>query len=170
MKKILILINLIFIFGLFGCVRNTGLHNNYSDVNWNNQTLVSLEKHDDKQKASVYFYRDDQQLDGKTINIFVDKQYLTSLLPGTVKQIELCPGKHSFTAHKTDVPEKYQVKLSTEQLFNINDNEIHYFKLVNNKDGLTFEEIQKSLISALDNNVTQQVHTLPRVDVSQQCI
>lgn len=154
-----------------GCSSNVAT--SYHTEKWEDFKASSLKESNRNNKVNVVFYREDNHIEGKAINVFVNKQYLTSLLPGAIKQVELCAGKNIFTAYKTDVSERYHTKLSTEIDFNLIQNETLFYKVELSKlepGKLTFSEIKKSDIPHKDGKVKEQSHTLSRVNTPADCL
>ncbi|MEI9535639.1 cell envelope biogenesis protein OmpA [Moellerella wisconsensis] len=171
--------NKIFFISLFfvcaaisGCSRNVMY--SHSIEKWNNlqDSVLHDDRSSEKNKVNVVFYRKNNNIDGKTINIFVNKQYLTSLLPGAVNKVELCSGENIFTAYKTDVTERYNTKLNTKIDFNLTGKETLFFMVEQSNsepDKLTFSKIDKSEIPHENGRVKEQSHTLSRVNTAANC-
>ncbi|MTC60145.1 cell envelope biogenesis protein OmpA [Providencia rustigianii] len=168
MKKIYGVVMLLCIAALTGCMRNTGLHG-YNNESWKNKNILKESNEIDNNKSQISFYRVDNQVEGKTINIFVNKQYLTSLEPNASKQIKVCSGNNNLTAHKTDVTERYNTKLNEEDN-NVLEAGKSYSYLVTETDGkVSLKLMTEKEVNDFKGKVSTQVHTLPRVNVSTEC-
>ncbi|MDD9338853.1 MAG: cell envelope biogenesis protein OmpA [Providencia heimbachae] len=168
MRKIYGVAMLLCIATLSGCMRNDGLHG-YNKESWANNTLKESKVIDNK-KALVLFYRIDNQDEIKTINIFVNNEYLTSLENNSVKEIKLCAGENSLTAYKTDVKERYNTKLNVENFFQLEAGK-EYPILLTEVDGkIVLEKINKSDLVDIKEKTSIRSHTLSRVEVTDNCL
>ncbi|WP_272522687.1 cell envelope biogenesis protein OmpA [Providencia sp. PROV202] len=168
MKKITGVVMLLCIAALTGCVRNEGLHG-YNSEKWKNKNILKESKEVESNKALVSFYRIDNQVEGKTINIFVNKQYLTSLEPNATKQIKLCSGNNNFTAYKTDVSERYNTKLNEIDNKSLEPGKSYAFLVTETNGTVSLKPMTEKEVYEFKGKVSTQVHTLPRVDVAQSC-
>lgn len=168
MKKFTGVVMLLCIAALTGCVRNEGLHG-YNSETWKNKNILKESKEVEINKALVSFYRIDNQVEGKTINIFVNKQYLTSLEPNATKQIKLCSGNNNFTAYKTDVSERYNTKLNEIDNKPLEPGKSYAFLVTETNGTVSLKPMTEKEVNEFKGKVSTQVHTLPRVDVAQSC-
>lgn len=127
-----------------------------------------LEEINDEQHSRVVFIRNKEYIDGKAINIFVNSEYLASLLPGGYKTVYLCKGDNKLLGKHTDVRSKYRPKEYKGQIYNIKDNKVNYFLVEKSEDGSpTFKSVPEESINK--ENLNEQTHTLSRVDRNKSC-
>ncbi len=154
---------------LSGCMKSDGLHGNNKESWGNNNTLKEYEVID-KEKALVSFYRIDNQDEIKTINIFVNNEYLTSLENNSVKEIKLCAGENNLTAYKTDVKERYNTKLNVENFFQLEAGKEYPILLTEINGKIVLEKINKSDLVDIKEKTSIRSHTLSRVEVAGNCL
>lgn len=120
--------------------------------------------------ASVVFLREEGALTGQAVNIFVNGEYLTSLLPDGYKQSIACVGNNRLTAQFTDVRTRYLEKERSGQYFDVPAGQVSYFMVVPDASGAaTLQAIDGALAKPIVNNMREQAHTLPRVDNLAAC-
>lgn len=168
MKKIYGLAIILCVIALSGCMKNDGFHG-YNKESWSNKSTLKEYNLTNKNKALVLFYRIDNKIDGKTINIFVNNEYLTSLEINSVKGIELCAGRNNLTAHKTDVKERYNTKLNSSDFFQLEAGEKYQFLIFEVDGKIKFREIDEKELHDIEGKTSVQSHTLSRVDILEDC-
>ena len=155
---------------LGGCAPTVGMGGNGTAVErWHNFDPGQV--HGVKEnEASVVFLREKDAIAGKSVNVFVNGEYLASLLSGGFKQSIACVGNNRLTAHYTDVRSRYHEKERQGQMFDVPAGKVSYFRVVTDAQG-------KPALQALDGKAGQaavdalkeQVHTLPRVENRLVC-
>lgn len=107
-----------------------------------------------------------KEIEGKAINIYVDGEYLSSLLPGAYTQELICAGKHRINLAYTNVANKYKQKRKGGQLINFKAGEKqHVYMLIRKNGKLKFEHYPKNNVSKLLKHYTKkQTHTISRVN------
>nr|WP_071057723.1 OmpA family protein [Pelistega sp. MC2] len=120
--------------------------------------------------ASVVFLREEGSLTGQAVNIFVNGEYLTSLLPGGYKQSIACVGNNRLTSQFTDVRTRYLEKERSGQYFDIPARQVTYFMVVPDASGAaTLQPLDAATAKPMINGMKEQAHTLPRVDNLAAC-
>lgn len=125
----------------------------------------------DKNWGNVVVLREGRVVPGSSINIFVNGEYLASLLPGSFKQSIACAGANRLTARYTDVSSKYLEKEREGQYFTVDSGKMIYLKV----SGLSPEgvpqlrQIDEAEARKLLPDLKEQVHTLARVDNRNSC-
>ncbi|MDO5668139.1 MAG: OmpA family protein [Alcaligenaceae bacterium] len=120
--------------------------------------------------ASVVFLREEGALAGQSVNIFVNGEYLTSLLPGAYKQSIACVGNNRLTSQFTDVRTRYLEKERSGQYFDVPAGQITYFMVVPDPSGAsTLLPLEAATARALVDGMKEQAHTLSRVDQTPVC-
>ncbi|MBQ0269418.1 cell envelope biogenesis protein OmpA [Providencia huaxiensis] len=168
MRKVYGVAIILCVIALSGCMKNNGLHG-YNKESWNNKNTLKEYNVVNDNKALVLFYRLDNQVKGKTINIFVNNEYLTSLESNSVKGIELCAGRNNLTAHKTDVKERYNTKLNSSDFFQLDAGKKHLFLIVEVDGKTKLRAMDEKELSDIKGNISVQSHTLSRVDMLKDC-
>lgn len=120
--------------------------------------------------ASVVFVRENNALSGAATNVFVNGEYLASLLPGAFKQSIACVGNNRFTVRHTDVSSQYFEKEREGQYFEVPAGVVSYFRVVADAKGMpALAPLDPKDGQALVGKMKEQVHTLPRVDNRKTC-
>lgn len=120
--------------------------------------------------ASVVLLREEGAVQGQSVNVFVNGEYLASLLPGGYKQSIACVGNNRLTPRHTNVRTRYLEKEREGQYFDVPAGQVSYFKVVADASGApSLQPVDAQTGQELVNNMKVQVHTLPRVDKTPVC-
>lgn len=120
--------------------------------------------------ASVVFLREEEAIPGQSVNVFVNGEYLASLLPGGYKQSIACVGNNRLTPKYTNVRTRYLEKENEGQYFDVPAGQVTYFRVVPNASGEpSLQPLDAQTAEQLVDNMKEQVHTLPRVDKTPVC-
>ena len=120
--------------------------------------------------ASVVFLRESEAIPGQSVNVFVNGEYLASLLPGAYKQSIACVGNNRLTSKYTNVRTRYLEKEKEGQYFDVPAGQVTYFKVVPDASGApSLQPLDAQTGQELVDNMKEQVHTLPRVDKTPVC-
>ena len=121
----------------------------------------------DANAASAVFLRPVDAVPGQAVNIFVNGEYLTSLTPGGFKQSATCVGSNRLTASYTDVSTRYLEKERQGQSFATPAGSVSYFQVGADASGKpTLQQLDATAGQALADQLKQQGHTLPRVQLN----
>ncbi len=155
---------------LFGC--STGYvggssHGTLERWTTFNGKTVPLNEMGDKQ-AKVYFYRDQGSLDGPAVNVFVDGDYLASILDGGYRAAVICSTGDqvlpSFTKN-TGFADR-----DTGVDYNFVAGDTSYVKIVQDAQGQPiFERVDASEGEEAVSRLSQQTQTLPRTKSNRLC-
>lgn len=167
-NRINIHVLLVFTF-LLGCVSGlTGGRDGQSVERWDNLQSSDFSSHiNNKHYGRVVFARATDDV-GVAINIFVNREYATSLLSGGATAVQVCQGNNKLLARYTDIGGRYVDKYRDGQIYAIPEKSVVYF-LVKSKaqEQPYFHRISAEAFQAL--GVAQQQHTLSRVDQQKNC-
>jgi OOP family OmpA-OmpF porin len=107
-----------------------------------------------------------KELKGTAINIYVDGEYLSSLLPGAYTEELICSGRHRINMAYTNVAYKYWQKRKGGQRVDFKSGEkqhVYMLKLEGTK--LKFKYYTSDNISkVLKSYSKKQIHTISRVN------
>lgn len=111
-----------------------------------------------------------KEMDGTAVNIYVDGEYLSSLLPGAYTQELICAGKHRINLAYTNVAYKYKQKRENGQRIHFKSGEKQQVYMLIKKNGkLTFQNYPENNVPKLLKRYTKkQTHTISRVN-KRQC-
>lgn len=120
--------------------------------------------------ASVVFLREEGAIAGQSVNVFVNGEYLASLLPGGYKQSIACVGNNRLTPKYTNIRTRYLEKEREGQYFDVPAGKVTYFKVVPDASGApSLQSLDAQAGQELVGKMKEQVHTLPRVDKTPKC-
>jgi len=109
-----------------------------------------------------------QSITGKAINIYVDGEYVTSLLPGAYTQELICPGKHRIQAAYTNILNRYKEKSMGGEYVVFQRGKAHLFRIVKQAGKLILEGIPDSkVMDTLKHYSKKQSHTISRLNKSK---
>lgn len=122
----------------------------------------------DKRYSRVIFARGDSHTEDEAINIYVNGEYLASLLAQGAASVQLCQGSNKLLASYTDIKKRYLDKQSEGQHYSIPAEKISYFQIEKNSQGSPiFRKITSEQFENMQIN--KQRHTLSRVDKRSEC-
>lgn len=157
---------------LAGCAATSGHGGNGSGnavERWHNFDPGQVRGVKDNE-ASVVFLREKEAIAGQSVNVFVNGEYLASLLPGGFKQSIACIGNNRLTAHYTDVRSRYMEKERQGQMFDVPAGKVSYFRVLGDAQGRPLlEPMDAKAGQAAVDALKEQVHTLPRVENLRVC-
>lgn len=122
--------------------------------------------------AGVVFYRRAQDLNGPSTNVYVDGEYLASLLPNGFRYTLVCPKNQRFDAEFTGVTydNGYVRKAQAGDYAELPAGSISYFKVVADANGRPKVVRMKPDEARADlHALREQTHTLPRVERRADC-
>ena len=140
-------------------------HWNLFDTKSYSQPKIIKEGH-----TQVVFIRDKEGLTGPAANIFVNGHYLTSLLPGGFKAVQLCANPTRINAAYTQSDLNYANarKLNAQQT--LIEGATQYFRLVNGTDQkVQLQAVTEGQAQTLLSNLKEEVNTVSRVKETEQC-
>jgi OOP family OmpA-OmpF porin len=106
----------------------------------------------------------EDSLKGKAINVYIDGEYLTSLLPGAYTIERICPGKHRIRLAYTNILTHYKEKEKGGQFFRFASGDKQFFKIVKTDKGLELKPLSVQQTKNIHHNYTKkQRHTISRI-------
>lgn len=103
------------------------------------------------------------------VNIYLNGEYLGSLLDNGYKYVETCPAQQRFSAAFTQSDPAYGKKQAQGQYYDLPPGKISFFKVfVDNSGQPTLLNVDAHTAQAEMGMLRQQTHTLSRADV-QRC-
>ncbi len=107
---------------------------------------------------------------GQAINVYVDGEYVTSLLPGAYTAELVCPGTHRISLAYTNVLTRYKEKRQGGQYFTFEPKHKYHFRIVQKGKSLTVKPLtSKEIVELRDRYRKKQHHTISRLG-KQKCI
>lgn len=135
----------------------------------------NFEQHDfsapvsDSRYGRVIFARAKNNSEREAINIYVNGEYLASLLPKGAASVQLCRGRNKLLASYTSIKTRYLDKADKGQFYSIPAAKVSYFQIEESLRGTpVFRQITAETFKSLD--IDKQRHTLSRVDKKQSCL
>ncbi len=128
---------------------------------------VSLQKMGDKQ-SKVYFYREKGAFQGPAVNVFVDGDYLASVLDGGYRAAIVCSAGDkilpSFTRNTSFADRDTGID------YNFVTGETEYVKItLNAQQQPIFQRVSKTEGEQAVSQLKQETQTLPRVKANRLC-
>jgi hypothetical protein len=133
--------------------------------NWDIFEEEEVSRYDEKDQGLplIVIVREDT-LDGRAINVYVDGEYLTSLLPGAYTVERICPGKHRIRLAYTNVLTRYKEKDSGGQFFAFPSGSKQFFSIVRSDKTLMLKSLTAEESKYIHKNYTKrQHHTISRI-------
>lgn len=104
-------------------------------------------------------------VEGQAINIYIDGEYVSSLLPGAYTEELVCSGRHRINLAYTNVVSKYKEKRRGGQWVTFNTSEKHIYTIVKTEKSLKISAVpaQESQ-KYLKQFTKKQAHTISRLN------
>ena len=111
-----------------------------------------------------------ESIKGRAINVYVDGEYVTSLLPGAYTVELVCPGKHRIKLAYTNVLTRYKEKQQGGQYFTFKPKKKYHFRILKKGKSLLVKPLTSKEIEELKDHYTKkQHHTISRLS-KRKCI
>ncbi|MBE2895265.1 OmpA family protein, partial [Spirabiliibacterium falconis] len=120
-------------------------------------------------RSSVVIYRPADAIEGSTINVYINGEYLSSLQPNAYRQETVCSANQRLYAEFTHQDPGYREKAKDGNYYNLPENQVAFFKIVNANGKPALEQVNADVAKEELKHVKRQNHTLPRVDKVTQC-
>ena len=103
---------------------------------------------------------------GRAINVYIDGEYVTSLLPGAYTVETVCPGRHYIKLAYTNVLTHYEEKRKRSgQAFVFDPKEMFFFRIEKQRKALVVKKLTKQEAKDIDKRYkNRQNHTISRLD------
>ncbi len=129
--------------------------------NWNNFSDKKVVNTTQSLSSIVILRPTDIQ--GKAINIFVDGEYISSLLPGAYTQELVCPGTHRIKVAYTNITTRYKEKRSAGQRETFNAGKKHFYRIVYVGSKLQLQPLsEQERATFFTKHPKKQNHTISR--------
>ncbi len=154
------------IFLLTACM-NTGLSGQLERWNTFNGETVSVPQMENDQ-AHLVIYREKNAFDAPAVNIFLEGDYLTSLINGGYKDWVVCSEDNRILPTFTRT--QHFANRDTGEAFHLPAGQTTYMKVGLNKFGKpVLEPVQKEVALNALKDLDLQTATMPRVQGNKQC-
>jgi len=132
---------------------------------WNEFAKIDVSEHmEKKERLPALVIVRPKTLEGGAINVYVDGEYLTLLLPGAYTIERICPGKHRISLAYTDVKRRYKEKRVGGKFFVFKPDHTYYIGI--EREGTQLGSRVLSLQEAKQvsrNYRKKQAHTISRI-------
>lgn len=118
--------------------------------------------------AGAMFYRP-AGAGGPAANIYVNGEYLTSLLPGGYRYAELCPYNQRLASAYTAQDPAYNIKADAGDFYDLPKGYVSFFRVVDGGMGPTLQAVNRATAGQELGLLREQVHTLPRLEQNRNC-
>jgi OOP family OmpA-OmpF porin len=118
------------------------------------------------QKLSNIVVFRSEGLGGTAINIYIDGEYQTSLLPGAYTQTTVCPGKHHIKPAYTNIQTRYREKQMKGRNVMLRSGKVYYFQVIDSgKKKLQVKALSQAESKSLFKKyIPKQNHTISRLN------
>lgn len=124
----------------------------------------------DNRHTMVVFIREKTEINRPAINIFINGNYLTSLLPGGYKTQSLCANPTKMSAAYTQSELNYSKVRQQSGVQLLTAGKIQYFKLVEDSShAVQFQALSEEGAQAILPNLKEQINTMSRVKNIKDC-
>ena len=104
-------------------------------------------------------------IQGKAINIFVDGEYVSSLLSNAYTQELVCPGTHRIKVAYTNISTRYKEKRSAGQSVTFNVGKKHFYRIVSAGGKLQLQPLsEQERVTFFKKYPKKQNHTISRLN------
>ena len=120
--------------------------------------------------TQVVFIRDKEGLNGPAANIFIQGHYLTSLLPGSFKAMQLCAHPTRINAIYTQSNVSYASARRQNSTQPLTEGATQYFRLVDGANqAIQVQELTETQAQSLLPDLKEAIATKSRVKEIEQC-
>lgn len=124
--------------------------------------------------ANVVFLRAAKATQKQAVNLFVNGEYLTSLLAGGYKKTSVCLGRNRLGASIVNSDTRYEAKHNPRYAFDINDSEVRYFQVMivseNEKNRAIVRAVPEIQAQNLLKQLKEQKHSVARIEKNRRCV
>ena len=131
--------------------------------NWENFSDKKIA--DSTQSLSTIVIVRPKNIQGKAINIFVDGEYVSSLLPGAYTQDLVCPGTHRIKTAYTNIATRYKEKKHAGQRVTFNAEKKYFYRIEYVDSKLQLQPLSEQERATLFTKYPKkQNHTISRLN------
>ena len=117
--------------------------------------------------AGVMFYRSGGG--GGAANVYVNGEYLASLLPGGYRYAELCPYNQRLATAYSGRDRAYNIKANAGDFYDLPQGRVSFFRVVDGGGNPTLQAVDRATASRELGQLREQTHTLPRLEQNRNC-
>ena len=118
--------------------------------------------------AGAIFYRP-AGAGGPAANIYVNGEYLASLLPGGYRYAELCPYNQRLASAYTGQDPAYNIKAGAGEFYDLPKGYVSFFRVGDSGMGPSLQAVNRATAGRDLGLLREQVHTLPRLEQNRSC-
>jgi outer membrane protein A (fragment) len=118
--------------------------------------------------AGAIFYRP-AGAGGPAANIYVNGEYLASLLPGGYRYAELCPYNQRLASAYTGQDPAYNIKAGAGEFYDLPKGYVSFFRVIDGGMGPSLQAVNRATAGRDLGLLREQVHTLPRLEQNRSC-
>ena len=118
--------------------------------------------------AGAMFYRP-AGAGGPAANVYVNGEYLASLLPGGYRYAELCPYNQRLASAYTGQDTAYNIKAGAGEFYDLPQGYVSFFRVIDGGMGPTLQAVNRATASQELGQLREQTHTLPRLEQNRSC-
>ena len=118
--------------------------------------------------AGAIFYRP-AGAGGPAANIYVNGEYLASLLPGGYRYAELCPYNQRLASAYTGQDPAYNIKAGAGEFYDLPKGSVSFFRVIDGGMGPSLQAVNRATAGRDLGLLREQVHTLPRLEQNRSC-
>lgn len=105
-------------------------------------------------QSSIVVFRPLDTLAAKSVNVYINGEYLSSLRPGSYAQVVVCPGENRIGVETSDVSNRYEGKREAGRRVSQKPDAVSYFE-IDSKNGRVVA------IAVDDARAAQQLSAIP---------
>lgn len=120
-------------------------------------------------RSSIVVYRQSDVIDGPTVNVYINSEYLTSLQPNAYRQETVCAENQKIYGEFTHQDPGYLAKEREGNFYDLAVNEVSFFKVTNVNGRPTIVQVSETQAKEELKAVPEQTHTLSRIDHLKEC-
>ena len=107
--------------------------------------------------AGAMFYRP-AGAGGPAANIYVNGEYLASLLPGGYRYAELCPYNQRLASAYTGQDTAYNIKAGAGEFYDLPQGYVSFFRVVDSGVGPTLQAVNRATAGQELGQLREQIH------------
>lgn len=115
-------------------------------------------------KSAIVVFRPLDSVPAKSVNVYINGEYLSSLRAGTYAEVTVCPGENRISVETSDVRNRYAEKREPGERVQQTSDTVSYFEIDSKNGGLIsipLDDVQAAQrLSAMPQ---KQRHTISRV-------
>ncbi|MFZ7165062.1 OmpA family protein [Avibacterium avium] len=138
-------------------------------LNWVDTKNVPYSNVVPEGRSSVVIYRQADAIDGPTVNVYINSEYLASLQPNAYRQETVCAENQKLYSEFTHRDPGYYAKEHDGNFYDLAVNQVSFFKVTNANGKPTLVQVDEQQAKEELKNIPEQTHTLSRVEHLKEC-